>query len=1113
MGLEKKIIEFLSWFSVCLFLLVGCNDTRKSDTLFILKEASQTGLEFQNNLDESAEFNILNYVYYYNGGGVGVGDFNRDGLEDIYLISNLEANRLFINTGKLTFKDITTEAGVSGRFHWSTGVSVVDVNGDGWLDIYVCGLGSFGTSKETNELFINNGISEKTGEVSFTESAADYGLNVSAYSTQATFFDYDNDGDLDMYLLNHSLHSVNSYAPRAVMMQRHHQEMGDKLFRHDINNGEHRFVEITQTSGIVSTPVGFGLGVGCADFNQDGWTDIYVSNDFHENDYLLINQKGQGFVDQLEEQIGHTSKYSMGNDLADFNNDGLVDIVTLDMLPHQPEVLQKSMAEDHYALRQVISKNGYHPQLSRNTLQLNKGGRFSEIAPLAGIEASDWSWAPLFADLDNDGNKDLYITNGIYRRPNDLDYLNYTSQNAIKSVIGLKMEEISSKLIQAMPQNPISNFAFRNNGDLTFTDNTRNWGLDVLSHSNGAVYCDFDNDGDLDLVINNINEKVMLFENRASTKNNYLQVQLQGPQYNRTGVGAKVLIKHQGQTYYQEQNPARGFMSSVSHTIHTGLKENTSIDSLYVIWPGGRYQLLKDVLANQRIMVNYQNASGDFYSKEASKSAYPLFKTREESMISYKHSENEFHDVYREYLIPRLVSTEGPGMAIGDVNNDGLGDLFFTNAQGKPAKMLLQQTDGKFITINDELFKQDSIYEGVDASFFDVDGDNDQDLMVISAGNDYRNGHDYLRDRVYINEGSGIFRENKEALPKLYFNGSCARPADYDQDGDVDVFIGGRVIPGKYGLSTESYLLMNDGSGVFKQDKGFKYEGMVTDAVWADVDSNGWKDLIVVGEWMSIEIFLNNDGRLLRSAELLPTNLSGWWNCVMAEDMDNDGDVDLVVGNVGLNTKLKASEAKPVKLYVSDFDSNGSIDPVMTYFVQEEEYPFATKDVLSKQMIFLKKKFTTYASFSGITIDKTLNSVQLSDAAVREATEFRSLYLENNGKGEFSSHPLPAEANFAPIMSLASVDIDKDGLMDIVAGGNFYGLTPGMGRQDASHGLLLRNTGNGQFAPVKHTQSGINIIGQVRKIDWLKLHDGQSVLVVARNNDSPIVLQPILTAY
>ena len=625
---------------------------------------------------------------------------------------------------------------------------------------------------------------------------------------------------------------------------------------------------------------------------------------------------------------------------------------------------------------------------------------------------------------------------------------------------------------------------------------------------------DFDDDGDLDLVVNNINENVLFFENNSDklSDKNYLQFQLKGPKYNASGIGAKVIMKHDGETYYLEQMPVRGFLSSVSQIMHVGLGNFRQIDSTYVIWPGGTFQLLKNTLSNQKLTLDIKDASGNFYTdtNDANrKPDHPFFKLIVDEDLDYQHIENTYHDIHREYLIPRLISTEGPGMAIGDVNNDGLDDIFFTNAQGNPAKMLFQKYDGTFVSQNKEVFLRDSIFEGVDARFLDVDVDGDKDLIVVSAGNDYREGHDHLADRLYLNDGSGSFNKKEGALPQNHFNGSCIASADYDRDGDIDIFIGGRVIAGDYGISPKSYLLENDGLGIFSETEipqNLQRVGMVTDATWADIDGNGWEDLIVVGEWMSVSIFLNTNGEMSLTTDLVPQNTSGWWNCVMADDLDNDGDIDLLLGNLGLNSKLKASLEQPVRLYLKDFDENGSTDPILTFTYQGKEYPFATKDVLSKQITSLKKKFPDYASFSGATIDKILDPDQIRDAIVREVHGFESMYYENEGEGKFITHPLPLEANFSPIMSMETIDFDKDGLKDIICAGNFHAFTPGLGQQDASYGILLHNRGNGKFHPINNIQSGINISGQVREIQWLKSLNNMHKLVIARNNESPLIL-------
>lgn len=1094
-----------------MYCLCGCQDVSKGkDLLFISKEFSETGIDFQNNLPEEIDFafNCYNYYNYYNGAGVAVGDINNDGLQDVYFTSNLEDNKLYLNKGNLQFEDITAKAGVAGQSEWSTGVTMADIDGDGWLDIYTCCLGGFDGKKGRNELFINN------RDLTFTESAAEYGIDISAFSTQASFFDYDNDGDLDMYLLNHSMNTVNTFAPRGVMLNRTHDKIGDRLFRNEQEQYRKEFVDVTASSGILSTPVGFGLGIGCSDFNQDGWIDIYITNDFHENDYLYINQGDGTFIESLDKWIGHTSTSSMGNDIADFNNDGLTDIITLDMLPHQQEVLQKSMEEAPYELREIVLKNGYHPSLSRNNLQLNRGERFSEIAPLAGVHTTDWSWAPLFVDLDNDGMKDLYISNGILRRANDLDYLDYVSQSAIQSVIDSDVKGIKDRLIKAMPQNPISNVAYHNVEALKFSNETKAWGLSKSSYSNGAAYADLDNDGDMELIVNNINEKALLFENRTNEQlvaHRYLTISLKGEKFNTTGIGAKVIIKHKGIIYYQEQVPVRGFMSSVGHTLTFGLGTLSEVDSLWVVWPGGAYQFFNNVRTGHTLEVKEKDAFGEYYSEFIQPAqGEQFFRNADDVSIDYLHEENEYHDIYREYLIPRLLSAEGPGMTIGDINNDGLDDLFLTNAQYRPDRMFIQKKSGEFLEVNSTVFGEDSLYEGIDAVFFDADMDSDLDLYVASAGNEHKIGAQPLMDRLYLNDGKGNFKKEPGALPGMYGNTACVKPADYDKDGDMDLFIGARDIAGSYGLSPRSYFLQNDGHGNFTEDsvpRELANIGMVTDAVWADFDGDSWVDLAIVGEWMPVTFFQNQKGTFTHSSIHPLTNTNGWWNCVIIDDFDNDGDTDLVAGNVGLNTRLKVVPQQPIRLYLKDFDNNGSLDQIMTCYREGMEYPFATKDQLSKQLSFLENKFTTYNAFSGVTMEKLFSTDQMKSTIIKEAIELQSIYIENLENNEYEIHPLPIEANFSPIMSIVSRDINMDGLKDIIVAGNFYGFTPGMGRQDASLGLLLINKGGNYFETVDPSRSGIIIDGQVRDMSWIELENGKTALVIAKNNEALEIIE------
>ncbi|MDN5204264.1 VCBS repeat-containing protein [Fulvivirgaceae bacterium BMA10] len=1086
----------------CFLGLLSCKEVASDATLFSFVPAETSNIEFENALPETADFNILNYLYYYNGGGVAVGDINGDNLEDIYFTSNLGQNRLYLNKGNLKFEDITAKAGVGGMSDWTTGVSMVDINGDGLLDIYVCNLGDFEGKKGKNELFINN------GDLTFEEKAEQYGLDFRTFSTQATFLDYDNDGDLDMYLLNHAIHTINSYAPRNEMLGRIDAKTGDRLLKNNLDKGEVEFTDVTSSSGIYSNPISFGLGVATSDINADGWIDLYISNDFHENDYLYINNGDGTFTDQLTSWVGHTSKYSMGNDANDFNNDGRPDIITLDMLPHKQEVLQKSMGEDHYALREIILERGYEPQLARNTLQLNTGERFSEIAPLSGIEATDWSWTPLIADLDNDGMKDIYITNGIYRRPNDLDYLNYTSNRAIKSVLNSRVESVSRKLIEFMPQYPVSNIAYRNLGNYQFENVSEQWAINKPTHSNGAAYSDLDNDGDLDIVVNNINEKALLIENRSSqrlSKNNYIDIRLHGEAYNSQGIGAKVYIRHADSVFFQEQSPVRGFISSVSPVLHFGLGRLSMLDQIIIVWPGGKQETIYNVQVNVALDFYEKDASGNFYKDPPDIPKHQYFNPSKEQFL-FEHKENIYHDAYAQFLIPRAISREGPGLAVADVDNDGLQDFYVTGASGQPGALFIQEPNGSFNKSKQGSFQTDSLSEEVCAVFFDVDADKDMDLYIVTAGYEHAR-RTATHDKLYLNDGSGNFDRSKD-FNEIAGQNSSVIPEDYDKDGDIDLFIGGRAEIEDYGRSPRSYLLENNGSATFNQLElnGLNHAGMVSDGVWADLDGDGWKELILVGEWMPITIFANRRGQLERIEN--PSGLSGtggWWNTIIAEDFDNDGDLDLIAGNIGLNTKLTPTLDRPVRLYLKDFDENGKVDPIITFYLEEKEYPLAEKDLLVRQMPFVKKKFPDYRSFSGITINELFSKDELSDAVILEANEFASLYIENLGEGRFKTKPLPIEANMAPITSMIAHDLNNDGLMDIIAGGNFHHLNPPLGRQDASVGFVGLNDGKGNFIFKNHTESGLFIEGEVRDIKWITIgREKKKMLMVARNN-APLI--------
>ena len=1091
------MVKYYFYLAFILCLAYGCTKVPQSK-LFVLKDPAETGLLFQNSLTESTDFNILNYLYYYNGGGVSIGDINNDGWDDVFLVANLEENRLFINKGGLQFQDITGQAGVGGQYGWSTGTNMVDINGDGFLDIYVCNLGDFEGKTGKNELFINN------ADGTFTESATAYGLDFSTFSTQSVFFDYDRDGDLDMYLLNHAIHTVKAYVPREKVKDQFDALSGDRLLRNNAEIGITLFTDVTAESGIHSNSIGFGLGVAACDINQDGWADLYISNDFHENDYLYINNGNGTFHDQHARWFGHSSKYSMGNDVSDVNNDGLPDLMTLDMLPELPGVLQKSMAEDHYALKEIILENGYAPQLARNTLQLNRNGRFSDVAPLMGVEASDWSWSPLFADLDNDGDKDLYITNGIYRRPNDMDYLNYTSNSAIRAVMEQQNASISRKLIDLMPQLKIPNKVFANLDGRKFEDKTKPWGLDVPSYSSGVAYSDLDNDGDLDMVVNNINEPAFLIENLSGEKkpeNRSLQVRLHGKSPNKFGIGAKVMVECQGNTLHQEQYPVRGFLSSVSPIIHFGVGATEEVRQIKVVWPDGTFETQTGLISNSLYEFYQENASGNYFeSPKVTKD--PLF-TEAPDLNLPRHRENVYHDVYAEYLVPRLVSREGPGLAVGDVNNDGLQDVFITGGAGQPAQLLVQDQGGKLQLSPQLAFSEVSQAEGVDAIFFDADGDQDLDLYVVTAGNERATDVRTSQDQFYKNDGSGNFsRQTEITLPRG--QNAVVRPTDFEKDGDIDLFIGGRIVAGEYGTVPDSHLLVNDGTGVFQPTPvpDLNHVGLVTDAAWVDLDANGWEDLVVVGEWMPIVIFQNEKGvlRKINRPHGLE-NTRGWWNCIVAGDFDADGDFDMIAGNAGMNMKISASPEEPVTLYLNDFDQNGSLDQVVTHFIGGKEYPLATKDQLTRQLPVIRKKFPTYHSFAGATIRDIFEPGKLEEAKKLTAVEFSSIFIENKGHWQFEVRGLPFTVNLSSVQAIEVVDLNADGFKDIIGAGNFYHLVPPLGRQDASIGFVGINDRAGNFTMMDHDLSGLILDGEVREMKWLRSAKGKRYLLTARNND------------
>ena len=1062
----------------------------------LLPEA--TGVAFTNALPESPEFNILNYLYYYNGGGVAVGDVNGDSLPDLYFSSNVSSNKLYLNRGNFHFEDVTAAAGVTGPTGWKTGVAIADVNGDGRPDLYVSSV-SYLSMRGANMLYINN------GNGTFTDRAAAYGLAHIGFSTQAAFFDYDADGDLDMFLLSHSTHterSIGNTSKRDVRNPR----AGGRLFR---NDGNH-FTDVSATAGIFGGIEGYGLGLVVSDLNLDGCPDVYVANDFQEQDFLYYNNCNGTFTESIATATGHTSRFSMGVDAADVNNDGRPDLVVGDMLPEREAILKSSASSESYSLFNLRIRAGYHAQYARNTLQLNRGGDlFSEVGFLAGVEATDWTWSLLFADLDNDGLKDLFVTSGIFRRPNDLDYINYIGNEQVQASLANGVTRENMSLLQQMPTVPVENHAYRNDGDLHFTDMAKAWGLATPGYSNGAVYADLNNDGALDLVVNNYNAPAFIYRNLARQKsgNAYLTIALQGSGKNTAGIGTKLFVKQRGRTQLLEQNPTRGFESSVDQRLHIGLGRDSVVDSLIVIWPDRRFQVLTNVAANRRLTLMQRSARG-VWEYAASGTVSRLFDDLTDSVATgYTHVENDFNDMDREPLMPHLLSTEGPALAVGDVNGDGLDDIYAGGAKWQPGRLLVQQKNGSYSATDNATFDADSISEDVDAAFFDANGDGKQDLFVVSAGNEFWGARAQLRDRLYINDGTGHFAKDTTALPAYFENGSCVVPGDFNGDGHVDLFVGARVVAKEYGASPKSRLLQNDGKGHFtdvteRLAPALLTAGMVTSAVWLDYDQDGKLDLIVVGEWMPVRVFRQERGAFVdRTRDAGLAGSEGWWNTITTADVNGDGRADLLLGNLGLNSYITASAAEPARMYVYDFFGNGTLKQIITFYKHGVSYPLASRDEMMKVMPALKAKFPSYKAFGASVVGDILPADELAKASVLTARTFASAVAMSGASGRFTLKALPVEAQFAPVYAFVARDFDRDGKVDLLLGGNFLGAPPMLGRSDASYGLLLHGAGDGTFTPVDITRSGIVLRGEVRHMQPIRRADGLTTIVVARNND------------
>ncbi len=1083
-------------FAISFICLLSCTGKTPSGAGFSEVPKSQTGIEFRNLVIEKETFNIFKYQYFYNGGGTAVGDFNNDGLQDLVFTGNMVKNRLYINKGNFEFEDITKESGIAEKEGWCTGATPVDINEDGWLDLYICRAGYPFDNLRSNLLFINKG-KDASGAVRFEEKSKAYGLDDAAHSTHASFFDYDKDGDLDLFLLNHSTVEY-SRGSLDIYQIKNKKNPGftNKLFR---NDGQ-KFTNVTEAAGIASNVLTFSLGVNTCDINLDGWPDIFVANDFNEPDYLFINQKNGTFKEALANHFDHTSLFSMGCDIADFDGDALPDLVSLDMLPEGNHLQKMHSGVDNFEKVYQMIRSGFYKQYSRNMLQHNNGdGSFSEIGQFAGISNTDWSWSSLFLDFDNDGQRDLFVSNGYPRDHTNMDFLKFTADEVVNIQKG--KESISFQdYLQKMPPIIEPNYFYKNEGGLKFSNQASAWGLSKPVVTQSASWADLDNDGDLDLILNNTNDFASILENHAeqNPQNHWLRIQLHGPKANPNGIGTKVWAYAGEKVCYVEQNMVRGFQSSVDPVLSLGLGNVTQLDSLVIVWPTDEQEILKSVPVNQTLNLKIEGLNARHHY--ASTPTKPSFFSAIPDAIPFQHHENENNDLKKQSLLPWFYSRQGPAIAVADVNGDGLEDVYCGGAKGQSGQIYLQSGSG-FTASPQSAFASDANNEDCAAVFFDADGDGDQDLYVCSGGYEFEENDPALQDRLYLNDGQGRFFKALKNLPVCTQPSTCVKPADMDGDGDLDLFVGAGIVPGRFPQSAESQILLNDGKGRFLVKKTLPG---ASGAVWLDLENDHDLDLVLVAEWSPIRFYENQKGEFVeQTLQHLTQNPEGLWNTLQSADLDGDGDLDLVAGNLGLNSQLHASDSEPIELFSADFDQNGSIDPLLFHYMQGKSYPFVSMEDLTGQLPYLRKKFNYFKDYADAQVGDILTPEQLKRADRKQVKTLESVWFENIN-GHFQKHSLPIEAQFAPIEAITMLDVDHDGKTDLILAGNRTNARVKLGNLSGNHGQLFLGDGKGGFQFVPYNQSGFQIRGDVQAIANITVKGKQALLFGLNNSKAEL---------